>query len=283
MLITRSRRAIAVLGSIAILALACERSTAPGVSGSTFPTGAVAFTAPARYALWWSMTEACSGLSANRSAVQWYVMPGQSIFTVDGKIYEAIWFNAPDRIVLGENARADAALVRHEMLHVLLQRAGHPREAFLGACGDIVQCVGECETEAGGRTSPPADAPVLTPQEVGVRLDLWPPSPAASIDSGAAALVVSITNPRSQAAWVQLTPRQSGSPLSDTFGVNVTFTGSGADLLLTSATEFGTRFPLGANETRRWVWDGQLLPGRFDVRGWFNSDTTSRRTIDVGP
>src|ERR1051326_5093304 len=50
-------------------AIACEMSTAP------IPPDAVQFNPPSVYARWWTLTEQCSGLTGDLSAVHWYVVP----------------------------------------------------------------------------------------------------------------------------------------------------------------------------------------------------------------
>jgi hypothetical protein len=267
----------ALVALVAIL-VACEPPTAP-----VFPADAIRWTPPAQFALWWRMTEACSSRTGDFAAVQWYVVPDAYAITVGGKSYQGFWYGSPDRIVLAGAQRSAGPLVRHEMLHALLRTDGHPRAAFLGGCEGIVACDGECEEQAGSRVTPPANAPELLPSDVATRLELWPGAPAESRDSGAAAVVVSITNPRAEPVWVRLTPQAPGNPFSHTFGAALDYDDPAQVAGESYTFVNGTRFPLGANETRRWVWDLFLVARRWGFRGWFNTDTTARTVVDVGP
>jgi len=259
-------------------AMACTELMAP------LPSGAVEWSAPARFALWWQMTESCSGRRGDFRAIRWYVMPGASSFDLDGRqvVGAAIGKN---RIVLADEHRLNGSVVRHEILHTLLDVSGHPRAAFQVACGGVVACGSICEAEGGGRPVPPTDAPVLAPRDVAPRFEIVPRQPAFSQDSGAVAVIVSITNPLGTPAWVRLTPQEPGTPFSNTFGVIIDYgdpAPEGAAIQDYTYIE-GTRFPLDAHETRRWVWDGVFAAGSFGVRGWFNSDTAQRLSVNVSP
>jgi hypothetical protein len=97
-------------------------------------------------------------------------------------------------------------------------------------------------------------------------------------------VTVSITNPRDEPIWVRLVPQASGDPFSRTFGVAADYDGVQNGVFAFSYTWIdGERFPLGARETRRFVWDDQSLPaGRYGIRGYFNTDTTVRVVLTVG-
>jgi hypothetical protein len=105
-----------------------------------------------QFALWWRMTEACSGLRGSLADVRWYVQPGLETLQIPGDAgrYGGYWWADGNRVLLTERAVTDGWLVRHEMLHALVGRAGHPREQFGDRCGGIVTCTGECQRDAGG-------------------------------------------------------------------------------------------------------------------------------------
>lgn len=96
---------------------------------------AVRFDPPAEYAAWWREVEGCSGRTADFGAVDWFVVPGV-FFEMDGRPYDGYWFK-PFRIVLARERADDPILVRHEILHALLQRAGHGEE-FQRSCRGLV-------------------------------------------------------------------------------------------------------------------------------------------------
>jgi hypothetical protein len=229
------------------------------------------------------MTEACTGRVGVLGEVQWYVVPNASTLDADGGRVHGYWVGSPDRIVLSDAHRLDGPLVRHEMLHALLQTAGHPRDSFLTACDGVVSCDGACASETGGRSLPTAAAPELSPGDLVTRTEIAPERPAESIDSGALAVTVSITNPRTEPVWVRLTPQAPGDPYSQTFGVVLDY--DEPSRIGTSVYEWtaAARFPLGPRETRRYVWDGQLPAGRYGIRGYFNTDTATRVVLGVGP
>jgi hypothetical protein len=262
---------------VAAIAVACTDILAP------LPNGATPWTPPAQFALWWRMTESCSGTQGDFRSIKWYIVPNVKSFDLDGQEVQGETIGT-DRIVLVESMRLDGLLVRHEMLHALLRDTGHARQ-FLNACNDIVACEGACEKEAGGRPVPPPDAPVITPRELNTRVEIVPRQPFASQDSGAVALIVSITNPLSTPAWVRLTPQAPGDPVSHTFGMAMDYNDPNPEGYGFKGYYFieGTRFPLGANETRRLVWDDILPAGTFGFRGWFNADTSARLVVTVGP
>ncbi|MFL5617558.1 MAG: hypothetical protein ACJ79A_04085 [Gemmatimonadaceae bacterium] len=209
-------------------------------------------------------------------------MPDVQSIEVDGKTYHGFWYGAPDRIVLADTRRLDGPLVRHEMLHVLLRAQGHPRDPFLTSCEDVVVCDGACLVEAGGRVPPPPTAPELSPRDVATRIEIAPREPAQSLDSGAVAVTVSITNPRAEPVWVRLVPQAPGDPFSHTFGFAIDYDDANRVGSAGYTWAEGDRFPLGARETRRYVWDDQLSAGRFGVRGYFNTDTAARIVVTVG-
>ena len=269
-------RVLGCTGVVVASAIACADVTAP------LPAGAIAWTPPARFALWWQITESCSKRQGDLGAIEWYIVPDASSIDVGGDRVQGVTMG--DRIVLAGEFRLNGPLVRHEMLHALLRgTSGHPREAFLVACNDVVVCDRVCEADAGGRPSPPPDAPVLAPHDVAARVEVVPRQPAASQDSGDVAVIVSITNPLPTPAWVRLSPQDVGDPFSRTFGVMIDY----GDPRYISARGYdrivGAHFPLAANETRRWVWDGNFGAGSYGIRGYFNDDTVPRFVLRVTP
>jgi hypothetical protein len=270
------RVALVFCGLLAF-ALACESTTAPAV-----PATAVPLTPPARYALWWRLTQACSGITGDFAAVSWYVVPNTRSISHEGKKVSAYWVSDPDRIVLADSLSDDGATVRHEMLHVLLHRVGHPRSAYLEACGGVVACDGECNIEAGVYGSPRESAPELRPRDLGTRVDVLAPLPGEVTDGGRAAVLITITNPRAEPVWVRLTQRESGDFQYPTFGVVADYDDPARIAALATDWSKSDRFPLDAGERRHSVWEGTLPRGRYGIQGYFNSDSAPRRVISVG-
>jgi hypothetical protein len=217
------------------------------------------------------------------SRVQWYKVPDAQEIIVGGNSYQGYWYSAPDRVILAGTSVRSPSLVRHEMLHVLSGRGGHPRELYLGGCEGIVSCGGECLEDAGGRQQPPADAREILPRDLRTRLELVPGSPSHSTDGGAVAAIVTITNPHPYPVWVRLTPIAPGYSFSKTFGIVFDYDDPAASMDLRHDYIQGDRFGLAAGETRRSVWDETYGPGRYALTAYFNADTTARVSFVVRP
>jgi len=102
------------------------------VSGCGFdPLGAEAWSAPPSYRVWWERTEACSERTGSFEAVQWLIVPGDGFDCPSGKC-AGRW--EPGRIYIASAFVDDEMVVRHEMLHALLDRGGHPNPPFGVGC-----------------------------------------------------------------------------------------------------------------------------------------------------
>ncbi len=90
------------------------------------PEGAEAFVPPAEYQAWWASTEGCSDIQGNIGRIKWYVVPGVSTFpTEEGeKVGIRIKTGNDVRIVIAGNYVEHEMVVRHEMLHALLNAPG---------------------------------------------------------------------------------------------------------------------------------------------------------------
>ena len=120
--------------SLPVLLAACSSITGP--RATALPQGAVPIVAPAVYRDWAARTEACSGLRANFSTVQWYVVPGVDTFPTEGGEKVGMWVSTgeTDRIVIAGNYQNHEMVVSHELLHHLLKHEGHPSEYFVARC-----------------------------------------------------------------------------------------------------------------------------------------------------
>ena len=107
--------------------------TEPSVA---LPEGAEAFTPPQQYVQWWGATESCSELQGNMARVEWYVVPGAATFPTDQGEKVGIRIRTGDRIriVVAGQYQMLELVVRHEMLHALLDAPGHPDEYFTSRC-----------------------------------------------------------------------------------------------------------------------------------------------------
>jgi hypothetical protein len=122
---------------MAIGAIACHDVISP----TPLPPGAREFTPEAVYREWWRQMEECSGMTAPFDDVEWYVVPGEEPFRVEGVDYPVVgyWDPRDNRIVLLEylpNQRAPT--IRHEALHAILHRTDHPPEFFRDRCGAVI-------------------------------------------------------------------------------------------------------------------------------------------------
>ena len=138
------------------LAVACVDVTA-----LDFPADAVPLDIPAQYALWWEMTERCSGLDGDLADVTWFYVPSADVLRIGGDEAQG-YFGWDNRIVIAEGSLTSGQLVRHEMLHALGAR-GHSREYFGHRCVGIVACEGDCRAELGPGPTTPNDARLIEP------------------------------------------------------------------------------------------------------------------------
>ena len=130
---TDSKPAGARLATLAVIMMACTPATSP----STIPAGAVSYHPPADYQTWWERTEACAGLQGNFAGISWYIVPGADHMDTEIGQKVGLWQrdNGHSTITIAGNYRDSELVVRHEMLHDLLSRAGHPEEYFVDRCG----------------------------------------------------------------------------------------------------------------------------------------------------
>lgn len=92
--------------------------------------------ADAKYSAWFAKTESCSGLAGNFQNVAWYTVPGAETFETPEGPKVGMWERngRETRIIIAGRYIGHEMVVRHEMLHHLLNREGHPSEFFAGKC-----------------------------------------------------------------------------------------------------------------------------------------------------
>lgn len=119
---------------LALLAVAGCSSFAP--TNEALPPGALPMIAPAEYRAWFDRTMACSGLRGRLADIQWYVVPEVETFATPAGPKVGMWEKTGGvaRIIVAGRFRDHEMVVRHEMLHHLLDREGHPADYFVDRC-----------------------------------------------------------------------------------------------------------------------------------------------------
>ncbi|MHB1329520.1 MAG: hypothetical protein ACYC2K_15085 [Gemmatimonadales bacterium] len=122
------------LSLVAVLIGGCS-SLAP--STPELPVGAVRMVADAEYQAWFARTQQCSGLNGQIDEIQWFVVPGVETFETSAGAKVGMWEKTGGvaRITIAGNYARHEMVIRHEMLHHLLDREGHPGEFFTDRCG----------------------------------------------------------------------------------------------------------------------------------------------------
>lgn len=257
---------------------ACALGTEP-----PFPDGAARLEPPAPYRLWWALAEQCSGVAAPFESVAWYHVPGAEALTIEGRTYHGIWYATGNRIVLAGGAVHRATLVRHEMLHALLQTGGHPAEQFSVRCAGYVACGGQCAAAAAAGAIDPdppgavSGAQTVASTDLAHRAQLFPAAPSVAQSGGWVALVLEARNPSNEAVSVRLTPVAPGQHAAATFGWAVGGRNQGY------AFVWDTLLAFGPGATRRHVEDIRLPEGEYAVSALFNTDTVATLPLHVGP
>jgi len=226
----------------------------------------------AQYGLWWRVTESCSGLSGASDQIRWYVIPGVQKFTTDDGQASGAYYPSTREIVLAEGAMDDGSLVRHEMLHALLQRPVHDPAYFRDRCGGIVSC--DCPAIQG----PSPASPAVSARDLQISTDVQPIVVTDSASGGWIVVVVSATNPRTESVWVDLT-RLPG----DTLALGWEFFLSNADM--SESTVLPLRLGFAPGERKQFAFDVRLRnfptvpPGSYQVTGRLNLARGTSATI----
>lgn len=239
-----------------VAGVACGHLTDPPLPGN-----ALVFHPPGVFAKWWSMVESCSGLTGSMESIQWYSTLGDLRDPNDDDASIAgYWSLAGNRVVLTTSDTIAGGVVRHEMLHALLRSAGHPRSAFLHACGGVVFCGQLCVHDAGAPALPPLGTPTVAAAELEVTSAVSPDAPSSLIDGGLATFTITVHNPFTHGVIVSL-PSGSGSvPVS--YGYSMRESGGGGVTSGVPAYDTGVTY-FAAGETRREVIDFFVIPPDF--------------------
>ena len=265
------------MAPVVTLALACTRVTEP------LPEiGATVITPLPQYALWWSLAETCSGLKRDFSEIRWLSDPSSAVRTQAGSADTVVgeWFDATSSIVLARDYLANAAVVRHEMLHALLRSSGHPAVPFRDGCAGYVVCDGACARSVGALTGAGAGAPRLPVDSLIVTQRLFPERISFVRDKeGWFALVVEVSNPKPYPVWARLRAFPGRPNVSATFGY-ATAAGSQQSEVTGDSMSFAAR------ETKRMVFDlsaRQYLAayGSPTIRGFFNATQLPERRLEI--
>jgi hypothetical protein len=129
---SRRTRAILPLLALAAALTGCDLLG----PASSIPANAALFSPPREYETWWERTEACSELHGDLRRIEWFSIPQAQEFRTDDGPKVGLWIHSGSgvRIVLAGAYTENELVVRHEMLHALLDREGHPPEYFEQRC-----------------------------------------------------------------------------------------------------------------------------------------------------
>ena len=135
--VTPGAKTSAVL--VALTVAACVDITGPRLPASE------RFEPPASYSAWWREVEDCSARNGRLSGVSFYrvlATPGRdSLDYLDpesGRYLNGEWVPRSNSIYLAAGQVTNPGVVRHEMLHALLQETRHPPKYFADLCGQLV-------------------------------------------------------------------------------------------------------------------------------------------------
>lgn len=257
----RLARGVLAVWSLACGAVACRVAVSPA-----FPADAVPMEPLAPYHTWWSLVETCSGLSGDFSDVRWYLSSGVAD---DGRTYSGAWVTDGNRIVLAAGHETDGGTVRHEMLHALVRRGGHPREYFVNRCGPLTPCERECGlTEA--THGVPSTAAEILPEGLIVRVHVDPPVPLVHVDEGWFRITITATNPLPSPVWVRL-PGPTAFSYAETLRP-----GQG------TLTE-EVRWAFLPNESRSYIFDDHYPAGTYSLYAAFGGRPAAPFNFTVLP
>jgi hypothetical protein len=254
-------------------AAACETPTGPVVE---MPARAVVSAPAAQYGFWWSLVETCSDRRGSIGSVQWYVWPEPGPLLLGGKWYNGYWWQEGNRILLAKESVNDGRVVRHEMLHQLLQQEGHPTEYFDGRCEGVVDGTG-AGSAALADPSLVARAREVGPEVLAISVAPLPARPRASANDGWLALDVQATNPTTDPVWVRLEPFFDGY-----LGFGVVFPDGGRSAAFEVRKEERMFFAPG--QRRHWLFDlREAAPVALRVRGRLAAGSSSPYIITIDP
>ena len=122
--------------SLAVATLVIGGCSSFSPSGPALPVGAIPMAEGPEYRAWFAKTELCSGLKGQYDVVQWFVVPGAETFSTREGPKVGIWEKSgrSAKIVVAGNYSSHEMVIRHEMLHHLLDREGHPGAYFVDRC-----------------------------------------------------------------------------------------------------------------------------------------------------
>ncbi len=123
-------RALTMAGLAMVAACDAVGPTAP------LPDDAIAFAAPAKFKAWWALTESCAGRQRNLETIAWFIVPGVSTFMTPEGPKVGRWSRGATgtQIVVAGRYIAEEMVIRHEMLHALIDQGGHPPKYFVDRC-----------------------------------------------------------------------------------------------------------------------------------------------------
>lgn len=251
--------------------------------------GAEKFSPPPVYQLWWDMTSACSGRTGALSSVEWYVVPGAHLIFLDGEAADGYWSAGSNRIVLAGAAQMDGAIVRHEMLHALIQHPGHARGEYLGRCGGVVSCSDGCVKEAGPAPAPSADVSRVPPSTLDISVEVNPSTPSGGQLDGYFSLTVRAHNPWTHPIVIIFQPPDASAPdMSFAYRITLLFgTLAHSDLVNDPAIAY-----FAANETKQRVFDffvgnrvamNVLFPGSYVFQAGYGGNWSIPQQLTVSP
>jgi hypothetical protein len=275
--------AIAIIAAAQLIVLACSDAVGP-----VLPKDAEQFSPPPVYSTWWAMTQTCSGLTGSMAAVTWYQTAEEVTDTHTGDVIAGYWVAGSNQIVLNSLVMLDGGTVRHEMLHALRQKGGHPRDQFLGKCAGVVACEDACVADAGPYPTPPQTPIHGTVDSIETTLDIEPHTPTHAIDEGRFSITV-LTRNRT-ARWMTVTAASTVNAVNETFSLDVHGVNGANAFDKLGIDPSQTIFAPG--ETKRHVFDlvigdypfgNQLLPGDYVARGAFAGYWTPDNSFTISP
>jgi hypothetical protein len=266
---------------------ACDRLIDP-----LFPSDAQEFSPPPVYSTWWNMTQACSGLTGSFAAVHWYKTAQPLRDRRTGEPIVGYWNSIDNRIVLTNDAALDGGSVRHEILHSLIRKGGHPRNQFLGKCLGTVPCQGSCIRDAGPYQQPPETPTHIRGDSLEINVDIEPKNPTSAHDGGFFSMTVLVRNRTNHWATV---PNYysyifSGVDSSSTFDFDVR--GPAGGIAGGEVRMDPSEWIFAPAETKKQVFDfsignnavaHQLPPGNYIARGGYSEWMSSDSTFIIGP